>query len=193
MNSVAGDGVRAYIRGGRWAALAHGSSPVNHVEIRSASFAPPSSIGWSWLVPGDRVNPDSAGPETESNAERDGSAEPARKVVLVVDDEQGMLDVMRFVLESEGFDVETARNGREALERLRTGFRPALLLLDMMMPVMSGWEFLDEVARWSSLKPPPIVVLTAGGSTEVLGAAEVLRKPYDLEVLIDAVERYTRG
>jgi CheY-like chemotaxis protein len=164
---------------------------VNHVEIRSTRFVLPPSIALSWLVPADRAPPGSAGLATASNAERDDSTGPGRKVVLVVDDEQGMLEVIRFVLEGEGFDVATARNGVEALERLRAGMQPALVLLDMMMPVMSGWEFLDEVAKVPALKPTPIVVLTAGGSAGIPGAAEVLRKPYDLDVLLETVERHT--
>ena len=166
---------------------------MNHVEISSTRFEPRASIYSIWLGPVDRVEPGSAGLESGSKDERAPPAGSDRKVVLVVDDEQGMLEVMRFVLEGEGFDVETARNGVEALERLRTGIQPALVLLDLMMPVMSGWEFLDEVARLPSLRPPPIVVLTAGGSKGVPGAAEVLRKPYDLGLLLEAVVRHTGG
>jgi CheY-like chemotaxis protein len=147
----------------------------------------------SWLVPADRVRLGAADNDAEPASEHDSSTGPARKVVLVVDDEQGLLEVMRFALEGEGFEVETARNGMEALQRLRTGRSPSLVLLDLMMPVMSGWEFLDEVARLPALAPPPIVVLTAAGSMGVPGAAEVVRKPYDLGVLLDAVERHTRG
>ena len=166
---------------------------MNHVEINSTRFVLPPSIALSWLVPADRAGSRSAGLAIESKAERDDSTGPAGKVVLVVDDEQGMLDVIRFVLEGEGFDVVTARNGVEALERLRAGMRPALVLLDMMMPVMSGWEFLDEVARFPLQQPLPIVVLTAGGMQGVPGAVEVLRKPYDLGILLEAVDRHTRG
>lgn len=148
-------------------------------------------------MPVDRVRPGAADPEAEPADEHDSSTGLARKTVLVVDDEQGLLEVMRFALEGEGFEVETARNGREALERLRTGRPPSLVLLDLMMPVMSGWEFLDEVAKLPSLDPsfdpPPIVVLTAAGSMGVPGAAEVVRKPYDLGVLLEAVERHLRG
>jgi CheY-like chemotaxis protein len=166
---------------------------VNHVEITSVRLPPPAS-SWTWLVPVDRVQPGAAGAETGSTGsqDRDSSTGPARKVILVVDDEQGLLEAVRFALEGEGFDVETARNGVEALDRLRTGMRPSLVLLDLMMPVMSGWELLDEVARAPSLAPPPIVVLTAGGSLGVPGAAEVLRKPYDLGLLLETVERHTR-
>jgi CheY-like chemotaxis protein len=119
-------------------------------------------------------------------------ADPA-KVVLVVEDEPDLLEVTRFALECEGFGVETARNGAEALGVLRAGKRPGLVLLDLMMPVMNGWQFLDEVAKVPSLKEIPVVVLTAAGAPGVPGAAEVLHKPIDLGVLIDAVERHARA
>jgi CheY-like chemotaxis protein len=165
---------------------------MNHVEIITR-IAPPAGIYSSWLVPVERGEAGATGLETGAKEERDSVAGPGRKVVLVVDDEQGLLEVVRFTLEGEGFEVETAKNGAEALERLRTGKRPSLVLLDLMMPVMSGWEFLDEVARLPSLKPLPIVVLTAGGSLRVPGVAEVLRKPYDLGRLLETVERHTRS
>jgi CheY-like chemotaxis protein len=166
---------------------------VNHLEISSTSLAPPSGILLSWLVPVDGVSPGATGLELASKDGRDSATGLARKIVLVVDDEQGLLEVVRFVLEGEGFEVQTARNGVEALERLCSGMRPSLVLLDLMMPVMSGWEFLDEVARTPSIEPPPIVVLTAAGSMGVPGAAEVLRKPYDLGLLLETVERHTRA
>lgn len=113
--------------------------------------------------------------------------------VLVVDDEPDLLDVMRFVLESEGFGVETARNGKEALERICAGWAPGLVLLDLMMPVMNGWTFLDEVSKHPALKEIPVVVLTASRAEGVPGAAVVLHKPIDLGLLIQTVERLARG
>lgn len=118
---------------------------------------------------------------------------PSPLPVLVVDDEPDLLEVMRFVLESEGFGVETARNGKEALDRMHAGEAPRLVLLDLMMPVMNGWTFLDELAKNPTLKEIPVVVLTAGGAVGVPGAVEVLHKPLDLGVLIQTVERHARG
>jgi CheY-like chemotaxis protein len=113
------------------------------------------------------------------------------KTVLVVEDEPDLLEVTRFALECEGFGVDTATNGEEALERLRTGVRPGVVLLDLMMPVMNGWEFLEAIAKIPSLREIPVVVLTAGGSTAIPGAAAVLRKPLDLGLLIETVEHHT--
>src|ERR1041384_2658719 len=71
----------------------------------------------------------------------------AARFVLIVDDDPDLLDVTSFVIENEGMAVETARNGEEALALLGTGWLPAVVLLDLMMPVMNGWEFLAPVAN----------------------------------------------
>jgi CheY-like chemotaxis protein len=132
-------------------------------------------------------------------AQRHGSAEGDRKdvdtskFVLVVDDDPDLLDVTSFVIENEGMAVETARNGEEALALLRSGRLPRLVLLDLMMPVMNGWEFLAAVANDPLLKGIPVVVLTAAEHREVPGALEVLSKPMDLTELLRVVERYVRG
>jgi CheY-like chemotaxis protein len=112
------------------------------------------------------------------------------KLVVVIDDEQDLLDVTTFVLENEGYRVKTAKNGADALSLLASGTRPELVLLDMMMPVMNGWEFLEAVARTPALRHIPIVVMTAAGSIGVPGATAVLRKPFDLGVLVEVVERH---
>jgi CheY-like chemotaxis protein len=113
--------------------------------------------------------------------------------VLIVDDDPDLLDVTSFVIENEGIVVETARNGEEALALLRAGRLPGLVLLDLMMPVMNGWEFLEEVAKDPLLKAIPVVVLTAAERRrEVPGATEVLSKPMDLVALLRVVERYMR-
>jgi CheY-like chemotaxis protein len=134
-----------------------------------------------------------------SRAEPHGSMAGNRKdvdtsrFVLVVDDDPDLLDVTSFVIENEGMAVETARNGEEALALLRTGRLPELVLLDLMMPVMNGWEFLAAVANDPLLKAIPVVVLTATEYTEVPGAREVLSKPMELTALLRVVERYVRG
>lgn len=115
------------------------------------------------------------------------------RTVLVVDDDQDLLDVTRFVLEGEGYGVLTARNGEEALGLLRAGPPPALVLLDLMMPVMNGWAFLEERAREPALQAIPVLVLTASEPEEVPGAVGILRKPFDLDDLINAVEQHARG
>lgn len=117
----------------------------------------------------------------------------ASKFVLIVDDDPDLLDVTSFVIEGEGVAVQTAKHGEEALALLRAGRLPTLVLLDLMMPVMNGWEFLDEIAKDPSLRAIPIVVLTAGDHGQVPGAMDVLVKPMDLTELLRVVERYVGG
>jgi len=107
--------------------------------------------------------------------------------VLVVDDDPDILDALSEILEAEGYDVQRARNGREALQRLEQGL-PDLVLLDLMMPVMDGWEFarsLDPGAR------PPIIVLSAdrnvSAKAKEIGALGWLAKPFELSDLLAAV------
>jgi CheY-like chemotaxis protein len=115
------------------------------------------------------------------------------RFVLIVDDDPDLLEVTTFVIEGEGLAVETAKHGEEALAVLRAGRLPMLVLLDLMMPVMNGWEFLDEVSKDPTLRAIPVVVLTAGDHTHVPGAMAILIKPMDLGELIRVVERYVSG
>ncbi len=126
-------------------------------------------------------------------AESDQKDLGASGFVLVVNDNPDLLDATSFVIESEGMSVETARNGEEALALIGTGRRPALVLLDLVMPVMNGWEFLTAVANDPLFKGIPVVVLTAAEHAEVPGALEVLSEPMDLKELLRVVERHVRG
>jgi len=128
--------------------------------------------------------------EPSSELRPGGAAEPTHKLVVVIEDEPDLLEVTSFVLESEGFTVRAARNGREGLELLRSGVRPGLVLLDMMMPVMGGREFLTEIAKYPELHAIPIVVLSADGMTRLPGATAVLRKPIDLRQLVEVAEQH---
>jgi len=115
-------------------------------------------------------------------------------VVLVVDDDPEIRDVVRWLLEDEGWTVETASNGRDALERA-TRARPALIVLDMGLPIMTGEEVamrLHDVY----VDPPPIIVVSADGrageKAARIGAASYLHKPFDMDTLARMV-RVTLG
>jgi two-component system response regulator MprA len=90
--------------------------------------------------------------------------------------------------------VQTASNGAEALRLLRSGARPRLVVLDLMMPVMNGWEFRAEQMGDPSLAQIPVVIMTGfGGAAEKatkLGAAGSLRKPIDVDTLFAMVRRF---
>jgi CheY-like chemotaxis protein len=110
---------------------------------------------------------------------------PARRV-LVVEDDKDNRDLLVELLASEGYQVSSASDGRVALAEAHAA-RPDVILLDLMMPTMNGWEFRDAQLRDPSLASVPVAVLSAFEDT--LDVAAVLRKPYLLEDLLDVVQR----
>ena len=114
------------------------------------------------------------------------------KGILVVDDDPSILSTLAEFLDMEGFEVQTATNGAEALESVEQS-QPALVLLDMRMPVMDGWSFVRALrGRGRRL---PILVMTAAQDArkwaEEVGAAGYVAKPFDLIEILNAVERIT--
>jgi two-component system, OmpR family, alkaline phosphatase synthesis response regulator PhoP len=112
--------------------------------------------------------------------------------VLVVDDEPQVVWVLRFGLESEGYDVATARNGVEALEQISI-HRPELMVLDVMMPKMDGWTVLRELAKLPAAERPRVVMVTALASVDdkakatALGADAYVPKPFDVDELLQVL------
>lgn len=104
---------------------------------------------------------------------------------LVVEDDDAIGEAIAESLEDEGYRVARARNGIEALHLLDWGFRPAVMLVDLMMPHMNGGDFLEHVRADRRLASIPAIVVTA--STERLAGMAVLRKPVELRKLLDAV------
>jgi CheY-like chemotaxis protein len=111
-----------------------------------------------------------------------------RRDILVVDDDPDIRDTVREILEGEGYAVRSAENGEEALEMLGEA-TPCVMLLDMMMPVMSGPEVLIELERTHRLGSLPVVVVSAHIS-QCEGVRQVLKKPVALDVLLEVVGRY---
>ena len=110
--------------------------------------------------------------------------------VLVVDDDHDIRTCLGEVLHDQGFVAVTAADGRDALEKLATRFRPDAIVLDLMMPVMNGFEFLQAMRANAELNRIPVVVISAnrGYDERDLGVAAVLRKPFDLNALVDAID-----
>lgn len=106
--------------------------------------------------------------------------------MLVVDDDLAIREVVSEVLRDEGYDVTCAADGVQAMDAMRRAPRPDLVLLDLMMPVMSGWEVLEQVHDDSDLSRVPIVVVSAMTAP---GGHEHLSKPIDLDRLLATVKR----
>jgi CheY-like chemotaxis protein len=116
--------------------------------------------------------------------------------ILVVDDDPDVRDAITSVLGDEGYQVTSAGSGREALEQLRRQTRPSLILLDMVMPDMDGWRFRMELKKLPELAGIPVVILSAHGNVRdaalALGASDYLRKPLQVDSLLEIAERYCR-
>jgi CheY-like chemotaxis protein len=109
----------------------------------------------------------------------------------VIDDNAGARDILTRFLEPEGFTVVTATNGQDALRQLRSEPLPNLILLDLVMPIMTGMEFLAERQRDPSLAAIPVVVLSGVSDFEreaaKFGVAAYLEKPLDPDDLVEKV------
>ena len=114
--------------------------------------------------------------------------------VLIVDDDADIRETLADVLRDAGYHVLGAANGDDALHQLRRGARPNLILLNLMMPVMNGWEFRERQRQDPMLAAIPVVVISAYSRYTSDGAdfdaAASLRKPLDITTLIEMVERH---
>jgi signal transduction histidine kinase len=114
-----------------------------------------------------------------------------RKVILLVEDDRSIREAVQSVLEDEGYQVIEAENGRDALDRLRSGPLPDLVVLDLKMPVMDGWEFRAAQKNDPNLAGIPVLAVSADGSAkaEAIAADGYLRKPLSTRTLLDTVAR----
>jgi two-component system KDP operon response regulator KdpE len=114
--------------------------------------------------------------------------------ILIVDDEPSVLKLLKMNLELEGFEAFLASDGATALKRIQSE-EPDLVLLDIMMPVMDGWEVLLRLGESGSRKRPVVIVMTAKGERDharclELGAHAYVAKPFETDVVIDKVREF---
>lgn len=118
--------------------------------------------------------------------------------ILLIEDERDLRETLRELLELDGFHVETAANGREGLDSLERAGHPCMILLDLMMPVMNGWQFLETLRQtpqpgWASI---PVVVVSAAIDLLDLQpqyGRRTLSKPVNIDSLIDLAHLYCRS
>jgi two-component system nitrogen regulation response regulator NtrX len=109
--------------------------------------------------------------------------------VLIVDDEADIREMVSVILEGEGYRVRTSANGREAIAAIERA-RPALVLLDLMMPGVTGWEVLDWLKHSGALSANQVVIMTAA-SDPCPSEFALLRKPFDVDELNEMIRRHT--
>ena len=113
--------------------------------------------------------------------------------ILVVEDEAHLASLLKHVLENEGFDVRTARDRDEIVAEFRRGPRPDLVLLDVMLPDVDGFEVLLKIRQHPGLQTVPVVMLTAKATRDAVlkglagGADGYITKPFEIDVLVTAV------
>jgi CheY-like chemotaxis protein len=122
-------------------------------------------------------------------------ARAGERLVLVVDDDPDILQTLGLCLTTEGYRVLMAANGKEALDLLQRE-RPSVILLDLMMPVMDGWQFVAELEQRGQ-RDVPLLILSADrsvqGHAQQLRASGHLAKPFDLDELLGKVQQLTGG
>ena len=112
-----------------------------------------------------------------------------RSTILVVEDEKESRDTLRELLELEGYQVETAMNGREALDTLdASGDQICIVLLDLFMPVMDGWQVIDQLRADGRLDRTQVVIITSAPYRAPAGLP-VFQKPLDLDKVMSEVQR----
>ena len=111
-----------------------------------------------------------------------------KPTILIVEDEPDIRSVMQESLEAVGLSILTAANGQEALGKLGNNPSVSLILLDLMMPVMNGWQFLSAIDKNPVLKKIPIIVVTVFSDlAKDLNVRGVIKKPFDLDDLLKQV------
>ena len=115
-----------------------------------------------------------------------------KPTVFIVEDDTDTREMLSKFLELEGYHVEAAANGRQALDRLGTGVQPHVIVLDLMMPVMDGWEFRKRQVEDIRLRAIPTIVVSAAGRDRMarVSADAYLSKPVDMDELLESVNRF---
>jgi signal transduction histidine kinase/CheY-like chemotaxis protein len=136
------------------------------------------------------------GPQPEAAAKQSNASEPAeQRKVLVIDDDASIRDLMSRTLEREGYSVVTASSGEQGLE-LAARIRPAVIVLDVMLPSLDGWSVLTRLKSNPELADIPVVmqsILDESNKGFMLGASEYLTKPIDRKRVLEVITRLQRG
>lgn len=113
------------------------------------------------------------------------------KTILIVEDDDSIRETLQTVLELEGHDVLTAENGQVGIDMLANRPVPCLILLDLMMPVMNGWEFASVLEKDKKFADIPIVIVSAYSDKAInINSKAILKKPVDINELCQTVKKW---
>jgi CheY-like chemotaxis protein len=122
---------------------------------------------------------------------------PAALPLMIVDDDEDLRNALAFIMTAHGYQVAAFGDARQALRALEADVTPFLILLDLMMAGMSGWEFRAAQLENPRLSAIPVVILTAANTlsdgVHPLPDIEVMAKPFELDALLALVRRYAAG
>jgi CheY-like chemotaxis protein len=110
--------------------------------------------------------------------------------VLVVEDEEELREMMRDALELNGYLVVTAEDGQDALDKISGIEHLCLVILDLLMPVMNGWDFVERMRQRAELTAVPVVVHSSAPTAPPAGVTRVLQKPMNFDRLLSIVGEY---
>lgn len=114
----------------------------------------------------------------------------SKKKIIVIEDDPNIREVLKLALDFEGYEVVTAQNGKEGLETLDKHPNIGLILLDLMMPIMNGWEFVDELKNKKKFDNVPIIVVSAYSErAKSIDCTDFVLKPLELQTLLESVKR----
>jgi CheY-like chemotaxis protein len=115
--------------------------------------------------------------------------------ILLVEDDKDLRESLGEALRFEGYEVVCVEHGEAALRYLGTGARPCVILLDLMMPVMDGWTFREQMLKDPALAPIPVVVMTAASTARarLVVSNAILFKPLRMDSVVEAVQAHCPG
>jgi CheY-like chemotaxis protein len=113
--------------------------------------------------------------------------------VLVVEDDDDIREAIGDILQEQGYEVALAENGEHALQVLAEVNRPCLLLVDLVMPKMDGWQLMKALSKNDRLATIPVIVMSAMPKAEKLDGQRVVKKPIDLDMMLEIVREHCCG
>jgi two-component system, chemotaxis family, chemotaxis protein CheY len=114
----------------------------------------------------------------------------ASGLILVVDDEEAIREILKLSLSMEGFTVEVAANGQEALDLLSNNLPAQIILLDLMMPIMDGWNFLKQKSQIEKIREIPVIILSAfADKAKAPDVIANMSKPFNFDDLLGVITR----